>query len=207
MPIFYCPECKREYKLLRNFNRHECVTNGKIMAYDPDQPKLLGFCKLPYLLQFEIIKHLKPHDQVSCFKAGLTGFDSNWDWYWEPKYLEKFKPRRQFIFGSWGLAYLKKINSLCFDCFAPTTRSDYFYDLPICKKCREASARCQLITKSRAKSEYKLKDSDLADLLSIETINPHFKSASAMILYLKDDVDWLAKQKTIKKSFGTDSNF
>jgi len=199
MSNFHCPACKRDYKILKNFNHHDCVINGKIMAYDPDQPKLLGFCELPHLLQFEIIKHLKSYDQLSCFQAGLPGYDASWDWYWKPRYLEKFKPFRKYIFGSWGLAYLKKTNNLCFDCRAPTTRVDYFYGLPICKRCRDLSESYQLITKSRAKSEYKLKDKDLADLLHMETTNPHFKSASSMILYLKDDVVWLAQQKAIKQ--------
>jgi hypothetical protein len=45
------------------------------------------------------------------------------------------------------------------------------------------------VTKTTVKKTYKLKDADIAQLVSIEVKNPHYSTSAPMVLYLKYQVE------------------
>ena len=65
------------------------------------------------------------------------------------------------------------------------------FDLRLCKNCIELD-EFKLITKTRCKTEYKLKDEDLELFEVYETKNPHYRSGPTMKLYkLKEIKDYI----------------
>lgn len=85
------------------------------------------------------------------------------------------------------------IKEICENCGRKTVNGIH----PILGKiiCRPCSCNLDYITKSRIKSEYRLKESDLDKLKFLEVDNPHYKVAGNMKLYLLKQVEYLAKNK------------
>jgi hypothetical protein len=65
----------------------------------------------------------------------------------------------------------------------------------VCYNCATTLSRFSLITYTRAKKEYKLKDTDLYALQYMERRNPYYSCAAPMKLYLKSDVYKVALMK------------
>ncbi len=76
-------------------------------------------------------------------------------------------------------------------CIACGEKTRFIHEIlkaAVCDKCRKNNERFKLITKSRAKDEFGLTDSELSVLQTIEAQNPHYRSASPMILVLRQEV-------------------
>jgi len=84
---------------------------------------------------------------------------------------------------------------MCFNCFETTKREDPFYLIPMCFECSKNEPLLQCITKTIAKKKYCINDKDLDNLEFILKINPHYRSGSAMTLYLESDVIKLSNRK------------
>ena len=68
-------------------------------------------------------------------------------------------------------------------------------DIPLCRKCQKNNEKYRMITKTRAMSEYCVKEDELFKLNHIEVNNPHYSSASPMILFLKSQVEEIAMER------------
>src|SRR3990172_2898651 len=92
-----------------------------------------------------------------------------------------------------------KPKKTCIICSEPTLREQALVG-PICKKCwalDDVKQKYRYITKTRIKTEFKLKEKDFMHLPCHEVNNPHYRSASMMQLFLLVDVESLAKSKGI----------
>jgi hypothetical protein len=84
----------------------------------------------------------------------------------------------------------------CCECGTRTRSVDVFHDKPLCAKCRsQLPQKYGCITKTRALTEFRLREHELYRLAYIERDNPHYKSASPMHLFLLNQVQDLAKTK------------
>ena len=63
------------------------------------------------------------------------------------------------------------------------------FGLRLCKNCNETD-EFKLISKSRCKNQYKLKDKDLELLEVYEVANPHYRSGPTMKLYKLFDIQY-----------------
>jgi len=158
------------------------------------------FFKLPLECQLDCLDYLTSDEMYRCWLAGgnfRRFFMSNYNFRWKTIFQDKYwriLPRKM-RFDSWGMAYLKLENSLCFDCNKFTTRVDAFFQIPLCNSCRKTNLNVQLICKSKARKQYKLSERDIGELPFLEMDNPHYKCASAMKLYLLSDVHGLSRKK------------
>jgi len=88
---------------------------------------------------------------------------------------------------------ISKKKEICENCGRKTVSGVHeILQIVLCLPC---ARKLKYITKSRLKSEYRLKESDLQSLNFLEVANPHFKVAPAMKLYLLEQVEYLAKNK------------
>lgn len=83
----------------------------------------------------------------------------------------------------------------CSECGTRTKSIDFFFDKPLCMKCRLSLADYRCITKTRALQEYRLREHELYRLRFKEHPNPHFRRSSPMQLFLLSQVQDLAKAK------------
>lgn len=71
----------------------------------------------------------------------------------------------------------------CEICGKPTTRLQPIVGIPICVKCwgkPEIKDKYKYITKTRVKTEFRLKDKDIENTPFYEIDNPHYKKASPL---------------------------
>ena len=115
-------------------------------------------------------------------------YEGYWMGRFESEVEGKGKLKRKVRCGDWVLGYVAMGLGRCFRCMGNRTRYDEFYGLRVCFDCRKSYSGFKLITKTRAKNEYKLKDNDLDELERVEVDNPHYKTGSKMVLYLETDV-------------------
>lgn len=84
----------------------------------------------------------------------------------------------------------------CLECGRATKRVHAILDISLCADCQKGHPdRYRYITKTRARSEYRIKESDLARLRCHEVGNPHYKKSAPMQLYLQQQVQNLARVK------------
>lgn len=86
----------------------------------------------------------------------------------------------------------------CIKCSNKTTRIQPIVNLPICKNCwskDELKKEYAYITKTRAKSEFRLNDKDLNKVSSFEVKNPIFATSYPMKLYLLNEIETLSNSK------------
>lgn len=77
----------------------------------------------------------------------------------------------------------------CSDCERLTARRHPILDIPLCAACDRADrVSYGYVTKTRARTEFRLKSSELAELRSHEVKNPHYATAAPMQLYLMSQV-------------------
>ena len=69
-------------------------------------------------------------------------------------------------------------------------------DKVICRSCNKG---LKYVTKGRALSDYKLTQTDLKQLRYREVPNPHYKCASPMKLFLKNQIEDLSKNQNLTK--------
>jgi len=97
-----------------------------------------------------------------------------------------FKPTRLLSSRGWP----------CCECGTRTRSIDGFHDKPLCTECRsQFPQKYGCITKTRALQKFRLREHELYRLPYIERDNPHYKSASPMHLFLRGQVQDLAKSK------------
>lgn len=84
----------------------------------------------------------------------------------------------------------------CSDCDRLTVRHHPILGIPLCATCDKADHdRYGYVTKTRARTEFRLKPEDLATLDSYAVKNPHYATAAPMQLYLMSQVRSLATGK------------
>ena len=81
----------------------------------------------------------------------------------------------------------------CYECKVFTKKINPFFDYYLCINCHKKN-KYELISKSKAKSNYLLSDIDLQHLTYKTVPNPHYSSASRMILFLKSDIITLSQK-------------
>jgi DNA repair protein len=69
------------------------------------------------------------------------------------------------------------------------------FDICICNACRKEHAKYDMMTKTTAKTEYLLSDTDIAPLKYLERKNPRKQAWGMMKLYMKTDVVVVAQKK------------
>lgn len=87
---------------------------------------------------------------------------------------------------------------LCKNCGRKTVRLQPIVDIPICRNCwTDGSIKDQYkyITKTRAKSEFRLNEADLSKTSFFEVKNPHYATAAPMKLFLLDHIESVSKSK------------
>jgi hypothetical protein len=101
-----------------------------------------------------------------------------------------------------GVASFRPTGSLstrgwpCCECGARTQSIDIFHDKPLCWDCRSRlPEKYGCITKTRALTEYRLKEHELYRLTYLQRDNPHHKNGRPMQLFLLNQVRDLAKTK------------
>ena len=185
-----CDICKKSYKNEKTLTIHQKKYHFDYYNNQRNIVQFEYFEELPYELQFEILKHLSARDLLSCYYTkGIEIFKSKFNYLWRPYIGNKLAnvcPNRKLSFTSLGISWVKYINSLCFYCWKSTLSTHIFYNLPMCSNCR--TEKLPMITKTKAKTMYKLKDKDLVKLSHYETRNPYYRCAPPMILYLEDDI-------------------
>jgi len=95
-----------------------------------------------------------------------------------------------------GMPRVAKPKPTCAECGKVTMRVNPILDIPLCAHCQRGHPdKYGYITKTRARGEYRLRESDLARLASYEVDNPHYKKAAPMQLYLHQHVRKLSREK------------
>ena len=72
----------------------------------------------------------------------------------------------------------------CCGCGCKTSAIHPLLNIPVCLGCRASKEQFSLVTKTRAASEFKIKQDVLNSLPHIEKRNPHYGRAETMKLYL-----------------------
>lgn len=136
---------------------------------------------------FVIISYLDPESNYKLYKATFNPIYTNYNQLWHQMYCQDFVLNYQITFPYWGIIYLLSKANRCITCEKKTNNLSYFYNLIICKKCIPKDSRYRLITKTRAKNQYKLNEKDLSNLRSIKFQNPYNHNLQ-MFIYLESDV-------------------
>ncbi|KAJ3051809.1 hypothetical protein HK097_007175 [Rhizophlyctis rosea] len=95
----------------------------------------------------------------------------------------------------WMQKYLADVGRMCLGCHTITDNLCPLSNDRVCPPCRTRLPQYALITKGRAKTEYRLNDTDLASIRYISARNPHFRSAAPMCLYLAKHLQHFAERK------------
>lgn len=190
--MVYCNSCSREFKTDRGLKQH--LSRNKICK-ENSQPIFHYFDKLPTEFKMKCLKYLSTNDLYSCLEARMDIFFSKYNDYWKPKCKKLLLTNKKINPISWGIAYVKIVNRICFDCSKRTINTNYFFKIPICFQCQKINPILTMITKTTAKTNYFLNDNDLKSINYFETKNPYYSSGYNMRLYLKSDVDKLVNEK------------
>ena len=87
---------------------------------------------------------------------------------------------------------------LCQNCNRKTVRLQPIVDIPICRNCwmnGSLKEQYKYISKTRAKSEFRLNEADLSKTTFFEVKNPHYATAAPMKLFLLDHIESISKNK------------
>lgn len=184
-----CNHCQKYFKTERGYTKH---VNNK---HTDVTSQFHSFTVLPIELQFHIISFLSKSDIYKFYLANIRHiFKPKYNNYWNasPRFERK---NRKISVRSIGYTLLKLHNSLCFYCMKHTATMSPFYVLPMCQPCQ--IKHHPTITMTRAKKEYKLKQSQLETLHHVAFKNPHYLTGPPMKLYLKTDVEYISKSPQI----------
>jgi DNA-repair protein complementing XP-A cells len=90
----------------------------------------------------------------------------------------------------------ENVYGVCQDCGSIDIHQEYFrfYKVPICRECTKKPIYSQL-TKTEAKEDYLLTESELKALPFIMKRNPHKSTYSNMLLYLRKQLEDFAIEK------------
>ena len=181
-----CQKCGKKYKLERNYLRHPCMR----------EIKPFPLLSLPIELQLSVLDQMRPEDIWRSYIAGLPYFGEEYEWYWKSRFNEEVADdlKRKVKCGNWLVGYIAMKIGRCFRCMGDKTRYDEFYGFRVCFGCRKQYSGFKLITKTRAKKEYKLNDKDLMLFERIEMSNPYYKTSSNMVLFLEEDLKFYKRK-------------
>lgn len=126
-----------------------------------------------YLLR-KLMSYLLPADLVSFSK-----------YYPHNALVNKVSENQQII---------KKNPKICEVCMEEDGKIFKIFGMRLCDQCRELPAYT-LICKTTAKKQYHLTDKEISGLVTYSVANPHFRSASEMILIkLRDVLEFLCQK-------------
>lgn len=95
----------------------------------------------------------------------------------------------------WRTIFVQKSKNRCIHHIKEIGKQkEPFFHIHLCEDCRKNDFRYRMITKTRAISEYKINEKILydSDIYMLECRNPHYRSASPMVLFLEKQVEELA---------------
>ena len=84
--------------------------------------------------------------------------------------------------------FIKMNQGKCFHCEKKTSCVNFFFKIPVCRDCQYKWYHYRCVTKTRARKQYGVSESVLMELEHKLVRNPHFSTASPMVLFLESDV-------------------
>ena len=90
---------------------------------------------------------------------------------------------------------MRRNQAPCTDCGKATQHVHPILGIPVCLPCERNNERYRFVTKTRARREFGLRESDLDRLPHVACRNPHYSCAAPMQLYLLADVRRISVQR------------
>jgi hypothetical protein len=177
-----CKKCGKKYKQEKWLNKHQ----KKCKVTPP-----FNFAALPLDIQFKILHYLYPIHLRKVLRAYPKLFSKKYNLRWSRKTCKILKRLpRKIKPENFATFYLKYKNNLCINCWKFTSCLHHFYHIPICRRCTQ-NTNLGTISKSAAKYEYKLQNSDLAKIPSKITPNIFYGKDKMMTIYMIKDIERL----------------
>lgn len=193
---------KDERKKRKNVNKRSKQTKRKEVTIEP----LTGEWWIPDEIILIILKHLPEKDRTRLARISKQFLRlSNDELFYKNLYDDiahdprKTKQIKELIYEE-TQSYRKTILTISCDVCSvcSTLKGDILgivmESFRLCSECRSLPP-FQLITKTRAKSEYLLNDKDILDLECYVMLNPHYRSGPPMSLYLTRSITNICHKK------------
>lgn len=148
------------------------------------------FLELPCEIQLHILKFLSSKDLWNVRIAIPPLFEDCFNAWWRHEFIKHCKLLRPIQPKNYAIAYLLFMNRWCFCCGrSGKTYKDEYYGFQICVECRKTHPFCKTITAKTCKSQFLLKNEDIATL---QCVTPDGWKYG---LYLKIDAEIAANKR------------